>query len=144
MMVWMLEGSGCEAHHSLILATHTHTHTTALPPSLSFTHSHCAMHSSILLYLGQRRRLGRHTKANWNAPVSAFLTWCMAHKMQLGPAATLASVPKHTDPPRSMNTKVSMVQQKPQYFLLLMDLLHSIRTFCFLVWMWKRSWMLRS
>lgn len=71
-----------------------HIHT-AHPPSRSFTRSHCAMHSSILLYLGLRRRLGRRTKANWNAPVSAFLTWRMAREMQLGPAATLASVCQH-------------------------------------------------
>lgn len=69
------------------------------------------MHSSILVYLRHWRQPGRHTKANWNAPVSAFLTWCMAPQMQFGPAAAAASharVLKHTD------TQV----YKPQYSVL--------------------------
>ncbi len=53
-MVWMLEGSGCEAHHSLwysfcVSCTRTHTHTHA--PSLSLIHSltlgDALLHSSL-------------------------------------------------------------------------------------------------
>lgn len=98
--------------------THTCTHTAVPPPCLSFTHSHWVMHSSILLYLGHWRRPGRRTKANWNAPVSAFLTWCMAHAMQPGPAATLVSLLEHTGP-SSKHYSHYRAARKPSLSLLL-------------------------
>lgn len=69
--VWMLEGSGGEAHHSLI-PPHTHKHTphSASPPSFC---SHCAVHSSILLYLGRQRRPPRRTKSKLKCSTECFL-----------------------------------------------------------------------
>ena len=86
------------------------------------------MHSSILLYLGQWRRLERRTKANWNAPVSAFLTWCMAHEMQLGPAATLVKCAETRRTPDPHKTTRSQQSRKLDALsCIFTDLLHSIR-----------------
>lgn len=108
MMVWMLEGSGHEAHSSpcfsifllfFLLLSVSHVHNVSPPPSLPFhvrhpNLSHSLAHTAwctppFFSTWGSEGGQERRTKANWNAPVSAFLTWCMAHEMQPSPAVAL-------------------------------------------------------
>lgn len=98
-MVWMLEGSGHEAHQSPVSLSFCSlpppfflTRTQRLPSSSrcsDLTHSltHTAWCAPPFFSTwGSEGGQERRTKANWNAPVSAFLTWYMAHEMQPGPA----------------------------------------------------------